>query len=106
MSRSIPRNGATQGIRSFILAVQREEIGYFRVAVTSTLATMVLTNLGYEENAPPGTTAGAGAQVSPAGMRGIQGPAWVLTQPLGISLGGTGQADPSSAFTALSPLTR
>jgi hypothetical protein len=99
-----PAQWATQGQLVYI-GGPSGEVGYFQVAVTSTLGTMVLTNMGYDENATPGLTIGAGVQVSPAGIQGIQGPAWVLTQPLGINLGGTGQADAASAFTALSPLT-
>lgn len=81
------------------------EVGYFQVAVTSTLSKMVLTNMGYDENLAPGMSVGSGMQVSPAGIRGPQGPAWVLLQPLGINLGGTGQSTAAAAFTALSPLT-
>jgi hypothetical protein len=80
-------------------------VGYFQVAVASTLSVMVLTNLGYPSNLAPGAQIGAGLQVSPAGIQGPQGPAWVLLQPLGINLGGTGQSTALAAFTALSPLT-
>jgi hypothetical protein len=99
-----PAEWATQGQFVYI-GGPAGEVGYFQVAVTSTLSTMVLTNLGYDENLAPGSTVGLGMQVTPAGIRGPQGPAWVLLQPLGINLGGTGQSTPSAAFTALSPLT-
>jgi hypothetical protein len=80
-------------------------VGYFQVAVTSTLSVMVLTNLGYPVNLAPGAPVGSGQQVSPGGLQGPQGPPWVLTSPLGINLGGTGQATQAAAFDALSPLT-
>lgn len=99
-----PAEWATQGQFVYI-GGPAGEVGYFQVAVTSTLSTMVLTNLGYDENLAPGLTVGSGMQVAPAGVRGPQGPAWVLLQPLGINLGGTGQSTPNAAFTALSPLT-
>ena len=99
-----PAEWATQGQVVYI-GGPSGEVGYFQVAVTSTLSVMVLTNLGYDENLASGLSVGAGLQVSPAGVRGPQGPPWVLTQPLGINLGGTGQSTPSDAFTALSPLT-
>jgi hypothetical protein len=99
-----PSEWATQGQFVYI-GGPAGEVGYFQVAVTSTLSTMVLTNLGYDENLDPGLSVGSGMQVAPAGIRGPQGPAWVLLQPLGINLGGTGQSTPNAAFTALSPLT-
>jgi hypothetical protein len=99
-----PAEWATQGQVVYI-GGPAGEVGYFQVAVTSTLSVMVLTNLGYSENLAPGSQVGSGFQVAPAGIRGPQGPAWVLLQPLGIALGGTGESDPASAFTALSPLT-
>jgi hypothetical protein len=99
-----PAEWATQG-QFIYIGGPAGEVGYFQVAVTSTLSTMVLTNLGYDENLTPGLSVGSGMQVAPAGIRGPQGPAWVLLQPLGINLGGTGQSTPSAAFAALSPLT-
>jgi hypothetical protein len=99
-----PAAWATQGQLVYI-GGPSGEVGYFEVAVTSTLSAMVLTNMGYDENLEPGAFVGAGVQVTPAGIQGIQGPAWVLTEPLGINLGGTGQATAPAAFTALSPLT-
>jgi len=79
-------------------------VGYFQVADTSTLTTMVLINLGYPDALNPGVSIGTGIQVAPAGMRGAQGPPWVLTQPLAINLGGTAGATPVAAFDNLSPL--
>lgn len=99
-----PADWATQGQVVFIGGVNGA-VGYFEVAVTSTLSVMVLTNLGYPTNLPPTTIVGPGVQVAPAGIQGPQGPAWVLLQPLGINLGGTGQATAPAAFAALSPLT-
>lgn len=99
-----PAEWATQGQIVFIGGTSGA-IGYFQVAVTSTLSVMVLTNLGYPSNLAPGSYVGTGAQVSPAGIQGLQGPPWVLTQPLGINLGGTGQSTVPAAFDALSPLT-
>lgn len=99
-----PAEWATQGQVVYI-GGPSGEVGYFQVAVTSTLSVMVLTNLGYPSNLAPGSLVGSGMQVSPAGIQGPQGPAWVLLQPLGIDLGGTGQSNAQDAFTALSPLT-
>lgn len=99
-----PAQWATQGQVVYI-GGPSGEVGYFAVAVTSTVSVMVLTNLGYPDNLPPGSLIGSGMQVSPAGIQGPQGPAWVLLQPLGINLGGTGQSTAPAAFTALSPLT-
>lgn len=99
-----PADWSTQGQVVYIGGVNGE-VGYFQVAVTSTLSTMVLTNLGYPNNLSPGSQIGSGQQVSPGGIQGPQGPAWVLTQPLAISLGGTGKATAIDAFDALSPLT-
>ena len=80
-------------------------VGYYQVAVVSTLSVMVLTNLGYPDNLAPGTQVGTGIQVAPAGERGPQGPPWVLTAPLGINLGGTAAPTAQGAFDNLSPLT-
>jgi len=99
-----PADWATQGQTVYIGGVSGE-VGYFKVAVTSTLSTMVLTNLGYPGNLDPGSNIGSGQQVTPAGLQGPQGPPWKLTSPLGVNLGGTGQATVPAAFTALSPLT-
>lgn len=95
---------ATEGQVVFIGGVSGA-VGYFQVAVTSTMSVMVLINLGYPTNLVPGAPVGSGQQVSPAGLQGPQGPAWVLTSPLGINLGGTGQGTQAGAFDALSPLT-
>lgn len=99
-----PAEWATQGQIVYI-GGPSGGVGYFEVAVTSTLSVMVLTNLGYPSNLAPGAPIGSGMQVSPAGIQGPQGPPWVLTAPLGINLGGTGQATAAAAFSALSPLT-
>jgi hypothetical protein len=98
-----PAAWATEGQIVFIGGPSM--VGYFEVAATSTTSVMVLTNLGYPSNLAPLSNVGSGMQVSPAGLQGPQGPPWVLTSPLGINLGGTGQATPPAAFAALSPLT-
>ncbi len=72
------------------------------ISRSSTVA--VLNNPGYPANAPPGTEIGPGAQVSGAGPQGPAGQDFVLSSPLPINLGGTGQATASDAFNALSPL--
>lgn len=98
-----PADWATEGQVVFVGGPSA--VGYFQVATTSTTSVMVLTNLGYPSNLAPLSNVGSGMQVSPAGLQGPQGPPWVLTQPLGVNLGGTGQATSIAAFTALSPLT-
>lgn len=99
-----PADWATQGQIVYIGGINGQ-VGYFQVAVTSTLSAMVLTNLGYPGNLDSGTPVGSGQQVSPAGLQGPQGPPWVLSAPLGINLGGTGQSTSMAGFDALSPLT-
>jgi hypothetical protein len=79
--------------------------GYYQVAFVSTLSVMVLTNLGYPNNLAPGTQVGTGQQVAPSGLQGPQGPPWVLTSPLQISLGGTAGNTAQIGFDNLSPLT-
>lgn len=76
-----------------------ESAGYYSAAAIIDTGNITLTNLGSPGNATPGTVIAMNSKISPAG------PAGVLTSPLPINQGGTGQATQIAAFGALSPLT-
>lgn len=78
--------------------------GYVTVVQFSSSAIAVVNNPGYPENAVPGTVIGVGKKVSGAGARGAAGQDFILTDPLAIALGGTGQGTQQAGFDALSPL--
>lgn len=56
-------------------ALYVETGGYYKVMTKPDVTHAMLANLGYSENASPGSVVGGGSKVSPAGIRGLQGPA-------------------------------
>jgi hypothetical protein len=76
--------------------------GYYEVINTISPTIALVKNLGYSVNAIPGVSIAAGVDVSPGGLKGLDG---ALSPPVQISQGGTGQITAQAAFDALSPLT-
>lgn len=80
--------------------------GYYRFIQAPSSTQCILQNLGIVGiNAAPLTTIGVGVEISPGGEQGAQGPPFVPTSPIAISIGGTGQATKILGFDALSPLS-
>jgi hypothetical protein len=69
------------------------------IVISQSATTITVQNTGATGNATPTTNIGSNRQVSPSGVAGV------LSSPLPIASGGSGQSSKSTAFNALSPLS-